>query len=132
MNPVGLVDVISSMQKAGDHLVVEVPHYPSLSAASQVTFPGHVNRMVHPPLHLFLFSADSLTSLLGRFGYEVVSRWQFGQDVYEVLTTLALVLPGFRGSQLESTLLPLTNALQEVVDEQGLGDDMLVIAKRKA
>src|SRR5713226_3081625 len=54
--PDALLKELSSIQKRGSHLVVEVPYFPSLSTASQGTFPDLVNRMMHPPLHLFLFS----------------------------------------------------------------------------
>ncbi len=131
LDPVSLLQVLASRQAPGSYLVVEVPHYPSLSVASQATFRESVNRMLHPPFHLFLFSEGSLVSLLERHGYEALDCWFFGQDVFEVLSTLSLVVPGLQNSRLEPTLLPLTNALQAVVDQNGLSDEMLLIARKR-
>jgi 2-polyprenyl-3-methyl-5-hydroxy-6-metoxy-1,4-benzoquinol methylase len=73
---------IAKIQSKGDNLVVEVPYYPSISAASQISFPEQVNGMMHPPLHLFLFSFAAMQKMLRNYDYEVKAVWYFGQDFY--------------------------------------------------
>ena len=55
-DPHALIENIAKIQDKKDNLVIEVPHFPSLSAFVQMNFPDKVNRYMHPPLHLFLFS----------------------------------------------------------------------------
>jgi cyclopropane fatty-acyl-phospholipid synthase-like methyltransferase len=130
-DPDALLRELAVMQPSGTHLVVEVPHYPSLSSASQQTFPGLVNRMMHPPLHLFLFSLKGLQGLLARHGYDVTHCWLFGQDVYEFATTLSLVSPEMGDSPVQSRLFDLLGDFQRVVDERGFSDEMLVVASKR-
>lgn len=130
LDPSRLLGSIANIQLPGDTLVLEVPHYPSLSVASQVTFPDKINRMMHPPLHLFLFSFDALKGLLKSHGYEPCAAWFFGQDFYEFFTTLGLMVPSLAGSALEATMARLMGGFQEVVDQQGLSDEVLVVATR--
>lgn len=130
LDPNSILRDIAQIQSEGDSLVVEVPHFPSISSLSQMTFPVQVNRMMHPPLHLFLFSTRSLEQLLGRHGYQIQALWYFGQDIYEVLSTLGLFAKELSGSVLHQGLAPLMNELQAVVDQHDLSDEMLVVAKK--
>ncbi|WP_168287702.1 methyltransferase domain-containing protein [Rhizobium laguerreae] len=123
---------VSAIQGEGDTLVIEVPHFPSISTASQMTFPNHVNRMMHPPLHLFLFSLRGLEGMLKRHGYKINAAWLFGQDFYEMISTLGLFSPALNQSKLLSALSPMMSELQSVIDNHDLSDEVLVVAERLA
>jgi 2-polyprenyl-3-methyl-5-hydroxy-6-metoxy-1,4-benzoquinol methylase/ferredoxin-like protein FixX len=130
LSPNAILKDVSRIQVRGDNLVLEVPHYPSISVASQISFPEHVNRMMHPPLHLFLFPLSALQNMLGAYGYEVKAAWFFGQDFYEMFSTLGLLRKDLNGSALHHALAPLLNDFQKVIDEHGLSDEVLVIAEK--
>jgi 2-polyprenyl-3-methyl-5-hydroxy-6-metoxy-1,4-benzoquinol methylase len=131
LDPNALLKMLSQAQQAGDNLIIETPKFPSLSCFSQMVFPEQVNRMMHPPLHLFLFSTKGLELMLQRHGYTVLAIWYFGQDVYELISTLAVLHPSLNGSRLQEALSSTTNEMQRVLDERGLSDEMLVVAKRR-
>ncbi|MBN8991536.1 MAG: class I SAM-dependent methyltransferase [Rhizobiales bacterium] len=128
-DPNSILDTFSRLQNRGDTLVIETPHFPSISAFSQMAFPDLVNRMMHPPLHLFLFSFQSMEKLLSNHGYQVKAAWMFGQDFYEFLSTIGELAP-IRGTRLHQAFLGLTNSFQDAIDAGGLSDEMLLVAER--
>jgi hypothetical protein len=130
-DPVSLLETVSSTQEDGDNLVIEVPHFPSLSGFSQMAFPDHVNRVMHPPLHLFLFSLDSLKRLLKNCGYEINGAWIFGQDFYEILSTLSLFASNLNGSVLHTKISELIGEFQQIIDDKEMCDTLLVVAQKK-
>ncbi len=130
LSPNAILNDVARIQAKGDNLVVEVPHYPSISVASQISFPEQVNRMMHPPLHLFLFPLRALQSMLGAYGYEVKAAWFFGQDFYEMFSTLGLFNKDLNDSALHHALAPLVNDFQKVIDEHGLSDEVLIVAEK--
>ncbi|QIG75018.1 methyltransferase protein [Rhizobium phage RHph_I3_18] len=129
-DPNQILSDVSAIQEAGDALVIEVPHFPSISTMSQMTFPNHINRMMHPPLHLFLFSLRGLEGMLKRHGYKINAAWLFGQDFYEMISTLGLFAPALNQSKLLSALSPMMSELQAVIDNHDLSDEVLVVAER--
>lgn len=130
LSPNAIMRDIARIQSKGDNLVLEVPHYPSISVASQISFPEQVNRMMHPPLHLFLFSLTGLQNMLRVYGYEIKAAWFFGQDFYEMFSTLSLLNKSLNGSALHHALAPLVNDFQKVIDEHGLSDEFLIVAEK--
>jgi hypothetical protein len=130
ISPNSILSDVSRIQAPGDNLVIEVPHFPSISALSQVTFPEHVNRMMHPPLHLFLFPIKALQRMLAAHGYKINAAWFFGQDFYEMLSTLGLFAKNLEGSALHESLSSLMSDFQKVIDDHGLSDEVLVVAEK--
>jgi len=128
-NPHSIIKNISSIQEKNDNLIIEVPHFPSISAYSQLTFPDHVNRMMHPPLHLFLFSLKAIEMLLKSYSYEISNVWFFGQDFYEFFSTVS-IFANMNESILYEKLHPLFDDFQEVIDKKELSDEMLIIARK--
>lgn len=128
-DPRSIVRTISSIQTKGGILVIETPHFPSVSTLCQAAFPNMVNRMMHPPLHLFLFSLRAIEKILVEFGYSIKARWMFGQDFYEFLTTIT-ELHGLHGGRLETAMTSITPQVQQAIDDIGLSDEMLVVAER--
>lgn len=130
-DPPSILESIADIQDKDDALVIEVPHFPCIGAYSQMTFPDHVNRLMHPPIHLYLFSREALGTLLGRFGYEITHAWYFGQDFYEILSTISLLVDRLNDSTLLEHLGPLISEVQEVFDRHELCDSLFVIARKQ-
>lgn len=131
-DPMDMVRNISELQEIDDYLVLEVPHHPSFSGYSQISFPEVVNRGMHPPLHLFMFSIDSLKYILESCGYEITHAWYFGQDFYEIWSTFALFTNNsLSNSVLNDKMTGLINDFQQVIDNQMLSDEVLIIARKR-
>ena len=131
-NPTSILKSISEIQEKDDNLIIAVPHFPSIAAYSQLTFPDVVNRGMYPPCHLFLFSVKSLETLLNRYSYEITNIWFYGQDFYEFFSTFSIFIKNLNNSILHQKLLPLINKFQEVIDREKLSDEILVIATKTA
>ena len=132
IDPPALLHNASAVQEKGDLLVIEVPKWPSLSCLSQIAFPNQINRMLHPPLHLFMFPILTLKNLIENNGYKVKSVWLFGQDIYELFSTLSLNASELDNLVLKNALLSLTQEFQEVVDKNLLSDEMLMVAEKQS
>jgi len=128
-DPRAILRTMSKVQGPGDNIVIETPHFPSISSFSQICFPEHVNRMMHPPLHLFLFSTNAIMQMLRENDYEPCALWYFGQDFYELISTLGVLHPQINGSRLHEAASAITNAVQKEIDASGFSDEMLVVAK---
>lgn len=129
-DPSSLIASISPTQKKNDNLIIEVPHFPSISAYSQISFPEMVNRIMHPPLHLFLFSIKSLEYILNKNNYEITHTWYFGQDFYEVFSTLGLLAEDLENSLLQEKMSMLISDFQQIIDNNKLSDEVLLIARK--
>jgi len=130
-DPKSIIRHISKVQEKDDNIVVEVPHYPSLTCFSQMTFPEHINRMMHPPLHLYLFSLKALKNIFEENGYEITAVWYFGQDFYEMFSTLGLFAPELNNSILHTKVSSLINDFQEVIDKKELSDEIIVVGRKR-
>lgn len=133
--PCQVVEVISERMRKDAVLVIEVPHYPSISCFSQIAFPEFVDRIMTPPMHLMIFSMEAMVELLQRQGLGVTHAWFFGQDFYEWLTTLMNVCRRTTTAEKEAKdiwhhLGAMISEFQEVIDSRCLSDEMLVIARR--
>jgi 2-polyprenyl-3-methyl-5-hydroxy-6-metoxy-1,4-benzoquinol methylase len=131
MNPNLILKSIGSIQETCDNLIIEVPHFPSISVFSQMTFPDEVNRMLHPPLHLYLFSLKALEMMLSEQGYEITNVWYFGQDFYEMFSTFSLHSSKLNNSILHEKLSAMLDDFQEVIDKHELSDEIIVIGRKR-
>jgi 2-polyprenyl-3-methyl-5-hydroxy-6-metoxy-1,4-benzoquinol methylase len=127
--PKRLIDSVTRNMPSGGALVIEVPHYPSISCFSQMAFPNFVDRMLSPPMHLMIFTLRALENLLRRHGLEITHVWYYGQDFYEWLSTVSSVCPLVENRRLFEALLGLNGEFQEVIDRHYLSDEMMVIAR---
>jgi len=131
LDPHSIIRNLAKIQSVGDNLVIEVPHHPSISAYSQMSFPDDVDRVAMPPFHLYLYSTKGMQTLLEKYGYEVTDAWYFGQDFYEFFSTLGLHVDGLLETPLAEKLSSIMNSLQFVIDENRLSDQVMVVARRK-
>jgi SAM-dependent methyltransferase len=128
LEPRALLEAASLFQDVGDNLIIELPHFPSLSAYLCATFPELISRVLTPPLHLFVFSLYGATKMLSEFGYKPVSCWVYGQDVGELADILDMLSNGV--ISFRKMLLPICEDLQKVIDKQLLGDHFMMVAEK--
>lgn len=128
-DPSTLVQSISKNITIGAYFLFEVPRFPSLSAFTNRCFPELAARNIYAPDHLHLFTDKSAEIMLESAGFETVASWFFGQDIYELFGN-CMAKGKFSDHPLIDSALSLTNALQEIVDQSGLSDTMLILACR--
>lgn len=123
--PDKLISTISESMHSGSFLVVEVPRTPSLSAFSIMSAPLIVSRHLAPPFHLRIYSEESLSLSLEKCGITMKAIWTFGQDYFELLSTVAYNenIPLNYWPELPSS----ASMAQRAIDESGLSDSMLVV-----
>lgn len=128
LDPRVFLEMAATIQDVGDNLMLELPHFPSLSAILCAFFPETISRVLTPPLHLYIFSISGTFKALKDYGYTPVACWVYGQDIGE----LADVLDLLSGNTLSfhKLLLPMQPKLQEIVDRQLLGDHFLVFSEK--
>jgi hypothetical protein len=129
LEPRTLIDAASLLQDVGDNLMLELPHFPSLSGHLCATFPNLVSRVLTPPLHLYIFSIQGAIKMLREYGYEPVSCWIYGQDVGELADVLDMLSNGI--ISFRKLLLPICEELQKTVDKQMLGDHFTIFSEKR-
>jgi 2-polyprenyl-3-methyl-5-hydroxy-6-metoxy-1,4-benzoquinol methylase len=129
LDPKSLVNAISKNLKNGSYFLFEVPRFPSLSSLANRCFPNLAARNIYSPDHLHLFTDKSAKIMLSEANLETEAIWFFGQDVYELLGN-CLAVGSFKNHHLIDSALEMVNKLQTVIDENGLADTMLVLARK--
>ena len=127
-NPVEFVKYICDHMKTRGVFVFEVPRHPSMASFANQTCPDAAYRHIDPPIHLQIFSEDSLSYLLDE-RFEIIGKWEFGQG-YTDLINNAMILSGLEESNLYIDLMNLSNRIQPIIDEAGFADQMLVVAQK--
>lgn len=127
-DPIGFFRNITNV--GGDRLYVfEVPRHPSISSFLNQSFPDQACRHIYPPDHLHIFTNESINIMLNECGLMSLSMWYFGQDFNEMVTSCASESQ-FQ-SKFLSQILSMSNQIQKVIDENELGDAILMIAGKK-
>ncbi len=126
-DPKGFLANIASALKEG-FLVFEVPRHPSLSSLSAELFPDMACRHIYPPDHLHIFSENSIDALLKETGFNVVGKWYFGQDFFDLICS-AGANQGLGPNSVWSAIAGIAPQIQQVIDDQGLSDSILVVAQ---
>jgi SAM-dependent methyltransferase len=121
---------ISKQMSSGSFLVIEVPRLNGFSSIIQKSRPKNIYRHIFSPEHLNIFSDKSIDYCLKKLSMERVATWFFGSDAIEIFGhVINLVKPNLNNG-LEDFAQEI-NLLQEQIDENGLSDVMLLIAKKK-
>jgi len=127
VDPNGFLKMITNALE--DVIVVfEVPRHPSISSLSSKLDPNMAYRHIYPPDHLHIFSDQSISLMLKNSNLEIIGRWNFGQDAFDLFQTIACVSDIKENSFLKS-ILDLCPDLQRVIDENNLSDTSLIITK---
>jgi hypothetical protein len=127
--PQELLAVISRVMPSKCRVVLEVPRHPSLSSFSNRVFPEMASRHMYPPDHLHIFTENSLSLMLKECNLCIENIWVFGQDFYEVITSMA-ALGRCEKSSIFDKILESANSVQEAIDRNNLSDIMIVICKK--
>ncbi len=129
LDPYFFLKSITSRMSKESYLVIEVPRLNSITSVIQYTNPPVHYRHIYPPEHLNIFSDKSIEVLLEKLDMGIVSRWLFGSDAIEIFGYITTLLqPNVTGDmcKFEKEI----NLLQINLDEAGLSDVMLLVAKK--
>ena len=121
---------ISNSLKQEAYFLFEVPRFPSISSFANRCFPEISSRNIYSPDHLHLFSDKSIKIILDLAGFEIISCWYFGQDMYELFGNVACKGKVELNSNYHN-IIPLINDFQKIIDSNGLSDTMLILAQKK-
>ena len=125
-DPRGFLNNIAGVLDCG-FLIFEVPRHPSLSSLSSELFPEMACRHIYPPDHLHIFSEKSANILLEGTGFDVVGKWYFGQDFFDLICS-AGANQGLGANSVWAEIACVAPKVQQVIDEEGLADTMIVVA----
>ena len=129
-NPVALLRSASAALDQHAHVVIEVPRDPSLSSLTSLAFRELASRHIYPPDHLHVFTEQSLRGMLDAAGLSAIALWTFGQDYYDLVTCVAATTR--TGTpDLYDAALAIAPQVQQIVDEAGLSDTVLVVCKKR-
>jgi len=127
--PMKILKICHSMIKKNGAVAIDVPNYNSVSTYIQ-KLTKNPNRHLIPHSHIMLFTLHSLEFALKRSGFKPVAVWLWGMDVIELLKYISNLDKNFPNSQLCEFLISKANEIQKVFDQERLGDDFLMIAKK--
>jgi 2-polyprenyl-3-methyl-5-hydroxy-6-metoxy-1,4-benzoquinol methylase len=126
-DPVKFICGLATILKPDAWIVIEVPRAESISTLVNVAFPGSTYRHLTPPEHLHVFSDKSIRLLLEKAELSIIHDWRFGSDA---ITLLDSILPN-DAQDLEAIFSgSFVNKLQEVIDNYGMSDNRIVIARK--
>ena len=123
------IDYISANMKSGAFMVLEVPKHPSLGSFANLTSLDNIYRHIVPPIHLQVFSENSLRLLLEK-DFDIIATWEFGQGFTDIINN-AMILSGLEQSTIYDTILRAQTDIQRAVDIAGLSDQIMIVARKK-
>lgn len=127
-NPVEFINYLYKRMHNVALLAFEVPRHPSLASFGNLTHDSIIYRHITPPVHLQIFSEKAIGMILdGKFS--MISSWEFGQGFTDLLN-YAMISSGIQENELYDQIMQASNSIQLAVDEAGLADQILVIAKK--
>lgn len=126
--PVEYIDYLYGLMKKGAYLVFEVPRHPSLGSFANLTSMDRIYRHIVPPVHLQIFSEKSLQILL-KEKFEILAKWEFGQGFMDVVNN-AMILSKTEHCKMYEEVMRAQNHIQRAIDEVGLADQILLVARR--
>jgi len=127
--PMKILKLCHTMLKKDGIIVIDVPNYNSISSYVQkLTKKPH--RHLVPVEHIMLFTIQSIEFGLKKAGFKPFSTWMWGMDVIELLKYISRLDKSFLKSQLGLTLISKANEIQKVFDQEKLGDDFIMIARK--
>jgi SAM-dependent methyltransferase len=111
-------------------VVIEVPRHPSLSSFVNLAFPNLAYRHIYAPDHLHIFTEKSTGILLEAAGLKPLALWEFGQD-FQHFVSNAAVNAGLKESEFLKSVVDVSVAAQQVIDDLGFSDVLFIIARKK-
>ncbi|OGT06716.1 MAG: hypothetical protein A2103_01115 [Gammaproteobacteria bacterium GWF2_41_13] len=129
LEPKMLMKAIAGSISQEARIVIEIPRHPSLSSFANKVFPDLAVRHIYAPDHLHIFTEKSVEILLTESGLVPESLWLFGQDFYEVISSMAS-LDGCENTIFFEEILRGVCSTQEAIDKMDLGDTAVIICKK--
>lgn len=130
LEPREFLKIIAGALGKGAFIAFEVPRHPSLSSFANLSFPQLAGRHIYPPDHLHIFTETSVSALLQPLGLVPLSVWTFGQDAFELLSSVAATVERLQPSFYDE-IVGISDDLQKVIDARYLSDTMLVLARKE-
>jgi len=130
IDPLELLKSLAKKVPQGCRFVIEVPRHPSLSSFANRAFPEMACRHIYSPDHLHAFTEKSIELILKKSGLNAQHIWLFGQDFYEVISSIS-ALKNIKNNSLFETILQSSEKIQNEIDKNNLSDSMLIIAKKE-
>ena len=127
--PMKALKICNSMLKKNGIIAIDVPNYNSVSTYIQ-KLTQKPNRHLVPHSHIMLFTLQSLEFAFKKSGFISLSVWLWGMDIIELLTYISKLDKNFRNSQLSEILISKANEIQKIFDQEKLGDNILMVAKK--
>lgn len=127
-DPIMGFKVARKLVNVGGYVVIEVPHFPNLTAYISAMFPEMTNRVITAPIHLFMFSMQVMAHLLQVHGFEGVAVWFFGHDFSTMVDMLDEM--GDKGVILGTLFSNIIEPVQKMIDENLSSEQMLMLARR--
>lgn len=129
-DPRGQVRLARKLLAPGGILVVEVPNADSASALSDFLYGEQVVRHMYPPFHIMAFTKKSLLRLARTEGFRPEAMWYFGLDFYNLFVHWGMQSGRLFGSRLADFMLSHANEFQRVIDEKGMSDEFILVARK--
>jgi SAM-dependent methyltransferase len=126
LTPERLLKAIADSINEETRIVIEVPRHPSLSSYANKTFPHVAVRHIYAPDHLHIFTEKAMDILFNRLGLVPKNIWLFGQDFYEIISSMASVIE-CQNMALYNEVLRAVCSTQEAIDKLDLADTAIVI-----
>ena len=126
--PTNALKKIKSLLRPGGFICMHQPHFDSVTHDLNKRFPETAIRYLNAGQRSS-FTRQSIERFLGDAGFEIVLEWRFGLDMYNIIASMSLAQPGFVDSAAYKCMLEAFNANQHIIDEQGMNDTMMVLAR---
>lgn len=128
-NPFEILKISNRLLDKNGIIALNVPNYDSVSTAVQMM-------LKEPDRHLGndIMRAYNLKSLkfgLRKAGFEPIAAWYFGMDSIELLRYIRQLNKKFINSKIDKILRLKINEIQQVFDEAQLGDQILIIGRKR-
>jgi len=128
--PMKILKICHAMLKKNGVIAIDVPNYNSISSHVQ-KLTRNPSRHLVPHTHIMLFTIQSIELALKNSGFKPLSTWMWGMDIIEFLKYISKLDKNFLKSQLGLTLISSANEIQKIFDQKKLGDDFMMIARKK-
>jgi SAM-dependent methyltransferase len=128
--PERLLKAIADSINEDTRIVIEVPRHPSLSSYANKTFPHLAVRHIYAPDHLHIFTEKAMDILFNRLGLIPKNIWLFGQDFYEIISSMASLIE-CQNTALYNEVLRAVGSTQAAIDKLDLADTAIIILMKR-
>ena len=125
-NPTQMVRLANNLLAKDGIIALELPNYNSLSTYVQ-KLSKIPDRHLIPYAHIMMYTIKSAQYILEKNGFKPIAVWFYGMDMIEFFKHISRKDKDFAKSELSDLLIKKLNALQGIFDEDGMGDQFLIL-----